>query len=51
MNVLIHLWMKSAIYWLIGGVLGVMVILLLDLYALCDESSFCTLPVAESRAQ
>ena len=47
---LIHLGIKSAIYWLIGGGLEVMVSLLLDLYALCDGSSFCSLPVAESRA-
>ena len=50
LNILIDLGMKSAVYWLIGGVLDVMVILLLDLYALCDGSSFCSLPVAESHA-
>ena len=48
MNVLIHLVMKSAVYWLIGGVLDVMVILLLDLNVLCDGSSFSVFPVAES---
>ena len=45
-NVLIHLVMKSAVYWLIGGVLEVMVILLLDLKLLCDGSSFSVFLVA-----
>ena len=40
MNVLIHLVMKSTVYWLIGGVLDVMIILLLDLNVLCDGGSF-----------
>ena len=47
---LIHLGIKSAIYWLIGGALEVMVSLLLDLNVLCDGSSFSVFPAAESRA-